>query len=77
MNGNQGTILGLAPRVTSRTNTIYMVFYFVGGALGSSTAGLAWHHFGWFGVSTLGLVYSGTAILVRCLAAWTPVQARA
>jgi predicted MFS family arabinose efflux permease len=45
INGNQSTILGLAPQATNRTNTIYMVFYFVGGALGSSTAGLAWHHF--------------------------------
>lgn len=76
MNGNQSTILGLAPQATSRTNTIYMVFYFVGGALGSYTAGLAWHHFGWFGVSTLGLVYSCAAILVR-LAAWTPSEVRA
>ncbi len=75
MNGNQSTILGLAPHASSRTNTIYMVFYFVGGALGSYTAGLAWHHFSWFGVSALGLVYSCTAILVRW-AAWTPSQLR-
>jgi hypothetical protein len=39
-------------------------------------AGLAGHHVGWFGVSTLGLVYSCTAILVR-LAAWAPAPARA
>jgi predicted MFS family arabinose efflux permease len=65
MNGNQSTVLGLAPQATSRTNTIYMVLYFVGGALGSYTGGLAWHHFGWPGVTGLGLLYSCGAVFVR------------
>jgi hypothetical protein len=47
MSGNQSTVLSLAPQVTSRTNTIYMVIHCVGGALGSYTGRLAWHHFGW------------------------------
>jgi predicted MFS family arabinose efflux permease len=75
MNGNQSTILSLAPQATSRTNTIYMVFYFVGGALGSFTGGLAWHDFGWLGVGALGLVYSCTAVLVR-FAAWKPTNCK-
>jgi predicted MFS family arabinose efflux permease len=70
MNGNQSTILSLAPQATSRTNTIYMVLYFLGGALGSYTGGLTWHHFGWSGVTVLGLLYSCTSVLVR-FAAWT------
>jgi predicted MFS family arabinose efflux permease len=70
MNGNQSTVLGLAPQATSRTNTIYMVLYFLGGALGSYTGGLAWHHFGWPGVTALGLLYSCGAAFVR-FAAWT------
>jgi predicted MFS family arabinose efflux permease len=74
MNGNQSRVLGLAPQATSRTNTIYMVFYFVGGALGSYTGGLAWHHFGWPGATALGLLYSGTAVLVR-FSAWMPATA--
>jgi predicted MFS family arabinose efflux permease len=71
MNGNQSTVLSLAPQATSRTNTIYMVIYFVGGALGSYTGGLAWHHFGWPGITALGLLYSCAAVLVR-FAAWMP-----
>jgi predicted MFS family arabinose efflux permease len=73
MNGNQSTILSLAPQATSRTNTIYMVLYFVGGALGSYTGGLAWHHFGWPGVTALGLLYSCAAVLVR-FTAWMPAD---
>jgi predicted MFS family arabinose efflux permease len=65
MNGNQSTVLSLAPQATSRANTIYMVIYFVGGALGSYTGGLAWHRFGWLGVTALGLLFSCAAVLVR------------
>ena len=71
MNGNQSTVLSLAPQATSRTNTIYMVIYFVGGALGSYTGGLAWHHFGWPGTTALGLLYSCAAVFVRFVA-WMP-----
>ena len=74
MNGNQSTVLSLAPQATSRTNTIYMVIYFVGGALGSYTGGFAWHHFGWPGTTALGLFYSCAAVFVR-FAAWTPATA--
>jgi predicted MFS family arabinose efflux permease len=70
MNGNQSTVLSLASQATSRTNTIYMVIYFVGGALGSYTGGLAWHHFGWPGTTALGLLYSCAAVFVRF--AWMP-----
>jgi len=74
MNGNQSRVLSLAPQATSRTNTIYMVLYFVGGALGSYTGGLAWHHFGWPGATALGLLYSAAAVLVR-FSAWMPATA--
>jgi predicted MFS family arabinose efflux permease len=76
MNGNQSTVLSLAPQATSRTNTIYMVLYFAGGAVGSYSGGLAWHHFGWPGTTALGLLYSCTAVFVR-FAAWTPATAGA
>jgi predicted MFS family arabinose efflux permease len=65
MNGNQSTVLSQAPQGTSRTNTIYMVLYSVGGALGSYTAALAWHHFGWSGTTALGLLYSCAAVFAR------------
>lgn len=70
-NGNQSTVLSLAPQATSRTNTIYVVTYFAGGALGSYTGGLASHHFGWPGVTALGLLFSCTAVFVRFVA-WMP-----
>jgi predicted MFS family arabinose efflux permease len=70
MNGNQSTVLSLEPQATSRTNTIYMVLYFVGGSLGSYTGGLVWHHFGWSGTTALGLLYSCAALFVR-FADWT------
>lgn len=76
MVGNQSTVLGLVPRATSRANTIYMVCYFVGGAVGSYTGGLAWHHTGSTGVSALGLAYAGAAVTIR-FAAWTPSEVRA
>jgi predicted MFS family arabinose efflux permease len=76
MNGNQSAVLSLAPQATSRTNTIYMVLYFAGGAVGSYSGGLAWHHFGWPGTTALGLLYSCAAVFVR-FAAWTPATAGA
>jgi predicted MFS family arabinose efflux permease len=73
MNGKQSAILSLAPQATSRTNTIYMVFYVVGGALGSYTGGLAGHHFAWPSVTALGLLYSCAAVLLR-FAVWMPAN---
>jgi predicted MFS family arabinose efflux permease len=73
MIGNQSTVLSLAPEATSRCNTIYMVLYFLGGAAGSGTAGLAWHYFGWIGVSVTGFAYAALAVIVH----FTAVRATA
>jgi hypothetical protein len=51
-----------------------MVIYFIGGALGSYTGGLTWHHFGWLGTTALGLLYSCAAVFAR-FAAWMPATA--
>jgi predicted MFS family arabinose efflux permease len=61
MIGNQSSVLGLAPEATSRSNTVYMVSYFLGGAIGSYTGGLAWHGLGWLGVCGFGLAYAVAA----------------
>jgi predicted MFS family arabinose efflux permease len=53
--GNQTRIFGLGAQVRSRLNTIYMVMYFTGGAVGSALAGLAWYRWGWDGVSILAI----------------------
>jgi predicted MFS family arabinose efflux permease len=52
---NQTRIFGLGAGTRSRLNTIYMTMYFIGGALGSALAGLAWGRWGWDGVCGLAL----------------------
>jgi predicted MFS family arabinose efflux permease len=58
---NQSRIYALKPEARSRVNTVYMVVYFIGGALGSVVASLAWHAFGWVGVCLAGLLATGLA----------------
>ena len=62
---NQQLIFAIDPAARSRLNTGYMVTYFMGGAIGSATTGLAYGFGGWSAVIVLGLVYSGA-----CLALW-------
>jgi predicted MFS family arabinose efflux permease len=62
---NQQLIFAIDPAARSRLNTGYMVTYFIGGAIGSATTGLAYGAGGWSAVIVLGLVYSGA-----CLALW-------
>lgn len=59
--GNQTRIFGLGTQVRSRLNTIYMVMYFTGGAVGSALSGFAWSRWGWTGVSILALGFIGLA----------------
>lgn len=44
---NQNVIFRLRPDAKSRVNSIYMTFYFIGGASGSALGVYAWHHGGW------------------------------
>jgi hypothetical protein len=46
-------------------NTVYMVSYFVGGALGTALGTWAWTSFGWGGVCT-----AGAGFVVAALARW-------
>ncbi|CAG4892874.1 MFS transporter [Paraburkholderia saeva] len=64
---NQSRIYALKPEARSRVNTVYMVCYFIGGAAGSAIGGLAWHAFGWVGVSIAGFLCAG-------LAAWNHLR---
>ena len=52
---NQTRIFGLDPGARSRLNTIYMTIYFIGGALGSALASLAWERYEWTGVCGLAV----------------------
>ncbi|MDB4885793.1 MAG: transporter [Gemmatimonadetes bacterium] len=51
---NQARIYALPAETHGRLNTIYMVCYFVGGALGSALGSAVWGSFGWRGVCGLG-----------------------
>ena len=55
---NQNIIFSRNQDARNRINTIYMVGYFAGGALGTITGAYAWELFHWEGVATLGLFYT-------------------
>ncbi len=59
--GNQTRIFGIAEDARSRLNTIYMTMYFVGGAIGSALASLAWSRWEWNGICALEVVLMALA----------------
>jgi predicted MFS family arabinose efflux permease len=61
---NQHLIFSIDPAARSRLNTGYMVSYFVGGAIGSATTGLAYGTGGWPAVVVLGCCFSGAGLLL-------------
>lgn len=61
---NQQLIFAIDPSARSRLNTGYMVTYFLGGAIGSATTGLAYGSGGWPTVAVLGIVYAAAALTV-------------
>jgi len=52
---NQTRIFGLGAEARSRFNTVYMTMYFIGGALGSALASVAWSRWQWDGVCALAI----------------------
>ena len=64
---NQAVIYTLRPDARSRINSAYMVCYFVGGALGSLTAGAVFSGAGWNGVCILGAGFGAATVI---LSAW-------
>lgn len=61
---NQTRVLSVEPAARSRLNTAYVTSNFVGGAAGSSLAGLLWQHGGWSSVmrGACGLIAFSLAI---------------
>ena len=51
---NQTRIYGLIPEARSRLNMVYMICYFIAGAIGSYAGTILWEWFGWAGVCGLG-----------------------
>ena len=64
---NQTMVLALHPEARNRINTVYMVSYFMGGALGTYLASHFWGRFEWTGVCTIGLVFSISVLIVHLL----------
>ena len=62
---NQTMIFEGNPVARNRINTVYMVLYFTGGALGTFIGGYIWHYFQWKGISTAGFVLGILMLLVH------------
>lgn len=62
---NQHVIQGLRPAARNRLNATLMTGMFLGGALGSAAATLAWEYFGWIAVCTVGAAWSAAAFAVH------------
>ncbi len=62
---NQNIIFSKNPEARNRVNTIYMVGFFTGGAIGTSLGAYAWTHYGWTGVSIIGLILSVAIAIVH------------
>ena len=65
---NQNIIFAKNAAARNRVNTVYMVGFFTGGALGTTLGAVAWQHFGWMGVSILGL---GLSLVILAAQLWT------
>ncbi|MCW2238697.1 MFS transporter [Azospirillum canadense] len=62
---NQHIIFALRPEARARINTVFMGTMFLGGAIGSSTATLAWNAGGWTAVSGLGVALAAVATVLQ------------
>jgi len=68
---NQAVIYTLRPEARSRITSAYMFCYFVGGAVGSVTAGTVLASSGWDGVCILG---AGYGVLTLAMTAFDRMQ---
>lgn len=60
---NQARIFNLQPEAYSRLNALYIMFYFVGGAIGSFVGAYGWSKWQWNGVCGVGLLLMVVAIV--------------
>lgn len=60
---NQSRIFALSATARSRINTVYMIIFFLGGALGSALSAAAWSRWEWSGVCGWGLAMLALAWL--------------
>jgi predicted MFS family arabinose efflux permease len=62
---NQARIYALGEATRSRINTVFVTILFIGGAIGSGGASLAWEHGGWTAVAGLGAVLAAAALALQ------------
>lgn len=60
---NQTRVLGLSAESRNRLNTVYMVAYFAGGAVGSAAGAAAWAAGGWNFVCGTGAAFATAALV--------------
>lgn len=65
---NQHIVYALRPEARARLNTIFMGGMFLGGAVGSSAATLAWNAGGWTTVTGLGIAVAAAATALQLAA---------
>ncbi|MCX4093238.1 MFS transporter [Nocardia sp. alder85J] len=73
---NQTAVYALDPAARSRLTTAYMVTYFLGGVLGSVTAGLAYQSGGWPLVCEIGTAATALGLALWGLFAWRTKRAK-
>jgi len=62
---NQARVHSLNKETRNRLNTIYMVSFFLGGALGSFLGSYSYSHFGWYGVCAFGMATQIIAVILH------------
>jgi predicted MFS family arabinose efflux permease len=62
---NQAIIFSTNPGARNRINTIYMVTYFAGGALGTFAATQLWYNYQWNGVCIMCIIVSIIALVMH------------
>lgn len=65
---NQNIIFSKNPEARNRVNTIYMVGFFLGGAIGTTLGAIAWQYYAWTGVSLLGLILTAGILIAHLMA---------
>lgn len=64
---NQSVFFAINLKASSRLNTVYMVSYFTGGSLGTFFGAIAWEHYKWIGVCTVGILFTLCALVAHVL----------
>ena len=57
----------LNPKASNRVNTVFMTTFFIGGTLGTFSAGTGWQIAGWTGVAAVGATLATASLLVTLL----------